>query len=132
MYYIDALRHPLNEPRHEKTCFCHMRTTKMQIRLRGFVFIIRCLDSILLPFYIPEISSLLLVAVAAQAGFSLTWSQIPKTGFLVTRLNLIANKRIHSVRIVCVCVFRFNVASTIFQSYHDGGWLRQGAQCSLL
>ena len=22
--------------------------------------------------------------------------------------------------------------STIFQSYHDGGWLRQGAQCSLL
>ena len=22
--------------------------------------------------------------------------------------------------------------STIFQSYHDGVWLRQGAQCSLL
>ena len=22
------------EPRHEKTCFCHMRTTKMQISLR--------------------------------------------------------------------------------------------------
>ena len=22
--------------------------------------------------------------------------------------------------------------STIFQSYHDGAWLRQGAQCSLL
>ena len=24
----------LNEPRHEKTCLCHMRTTKAQISLR--------------------------------------------------------------------------------------------------
>ena len=23
-----------NEPRHEKTCFCHMRTAKVQISLR--------------------------------------------------------------------------------------------------
>ena len=27
-------RHRKNEPRHEKTCFCHMRTTKAQISLR--------------------------------------------------------------------------------------------------
>ena len=34
---------------------------------------------------------------------------------------------------VCVCEFGFNVAFTNnFQSYHDGVWLRQGAQCSLL
>ena len=28
-----------------------------------------------------------LVPVAEQAGLSLIWSQTPKTGFLVTRLN---------------------------------------------
>ena len=33
-----------------------------------------------------------------------------------------------------VCLFWFNVAfnNFFFQSYHDGVWLRQGAQCSLL
>ena len=31
----DAPAHPpINEPRHEETCFSHMRTTKVQIRLR--------------------------------------------------------------------------------------------------
>ena len=29
----DTIR-TLNEPRHENTCFCHMRTTKAQISLR--------------------------------------------------------------------------------------------------
>ena len=34
---------------------------------------------------------------------------------------------------VCVCVYSgLTSFSTIFQSYHDGVWLRQGAQCSLL
>ena len=37
-------------------------------------------------FAIAEISSLLLVSVAQQAGLSLTLSQTPNTGFLVTRL----------------------------------------------
>ena len=40
------------EPQHEKTCFCHMRTTKAQISLRI------CLDSIIPVFAIYEISSL--------------------------------------------------------------------------
>ena len=32
-----------------------------------------------------------------------------------------------------VCVYSgLTSLSTIFQSYHDGVWLRQGAQCSLL
>ena len=32
-----------------------------------------------------------------------------------------------------VCVYSgLTLLSTIFQSYHDGVWLRQGAQCSLL
>ena len=33
----------------------------------------------------------------------------------------------------CVCVYSgLTSLSTILQSYHDGVWLRQGAQCSLL
>ena len=51
-------------------------------------FVVHCLDSTIPPFSIYEISSLQLVAVAAQAGLSLPCSQTPKTGFLVTRLIL--------------------------------------------
>ena len=51
-------------------------------------FIVRCLNSIIHLISISEISSLYLASVAAQAGLCLTWSQIPKTGFLVTRLIL--------------------------------------------
>ena len=50
-------------------------------------FVVRCLDSIIPLVSISEISSLYLVFVAAQAGLSLTWSQTPKTGFLVTWLK---------------------------------------------
>ena len=35
---------------------------------------------------IAEISRLKLVSVVEKAGLNLTWSQTPKTGFLVTRL----------------------------------------------
>ena len=56
------------EPRHENTCFCHMRTTKAQIS----TFVIRCLDSIISLVSISEISSLYLVSGAEQAGLSLT------------------------------------------------------------
>ena len=72
----------LYEPRHKKTCLCHMRTTKGQIR----AFLVHCLDSIIPPVSISEISSLYLASVAAQAGLSLPWSQTRRTGFLVTRL----------------------------------------------
>ena len=37
---------------------------------------------------ISEISSLYLSSVAEQAGLSLSWSKTPKTGFLVTWLNI--------------------------------------------
>ena len=50
-------------------------------------FVVRCLDSIISLVSISEISSLYLASVAEQADLSLTWSQIPKTGFLVTRLK---------------------------------------------
>ena len=49
-------------------------------------FVIRCLASIIPLVSISEILSLCLVSVAEQASLSLTWSQTPKTGFLVTWL----------------------------------------------
>ena len=49
-------------------------------------FVVCCLDSIISLVSISEISSLYLASVAAHASLSLTWSEIPKTGFLVTRL----------------------------------------------
>ena len=51
-------------------------------------FVVRCLDSTLPAVSISEISSLYLASVAAHAGLSLTWSETPKTGFLVTWLIL--------------------------------------------
>ena len=59
-------------------------------------FIVRCLDSIIPLVSITEISSLYLASVAVQAGLSFTWSQSPKTGFLVTRL-------ISLDHVVCLC-----------------------------
>ena len=56
-YIIYVHVHVHNMPRHDKTCFSPMRTKTMK-----------------------------LVSVAEQAGLSLTWSQTPKTDFLVTRL----------------------------------------------
>ena len=47
---------------------------------------ISCLDSMIPLVSISEISKLNLASVAEQAGLSRTWSEIPKTGFLVTRL----------------------------------------------
>ena len=49
-------------------------------------FVVRFLDTIIPLFAISEISRLKLASVAEQAGLSLTWSKIPKTGFLVTWL----------------------------------------------
>ena len=49
-------------------------------------FVVRCIDSIIPLVSISTILSFYLVSVAAQAGLSLTWSETPKTGFLVTWL----------------------------------------------
>ena len=66
------------EPRHEKTCFCHMQTTKAQIRLRIAshprslisTFVLRCLHSIIPLLATSKVPSLYLVSVAEQAGLS--------------------------------------------------------------
>ena len=50
------------------------------------IFLVHCLYSVIPLVSIPEISSLYLASVAVQAGLCLPWSQILKTGFLVTRL----------------------------------------------
>ena len=50
-------------------------------------FVIRCLDRIIPLVSTLKISSLLLVSVNVQAGLSLTWSETPRTGFVVTRLK---------------------------------------------
>ena len=44
-------------------------------------FVVHCLDSVIPVLVIVEISS------AEQAGLSLNWLQMPKTGFLMTWLN---------------------------------------------
>ena len=56
-------------------------------------FDFRCLDSIIPLVSMSKILSLCLASVAAQAGLSPTWSQTPKTGFLMTRLNIINQVR---------------------------------------
>ena len=68
-----------------------MRTTKVQISLHLIsTFVVRFLHSIK-PLVVKfEISSLYLASVAEQAGLSHTWSQTPNTGFLLTRLILLA------------------------------------------
>ena len=54
-------------------------------------FVVRWVDSIIPLVSISEISSLYLASVVGDASLSLTWSQTPKTGFLVTRLNYVFN-----------------------------------------
>ena len=49
-------------------------------------FVVHCLDSTIPLLAIAEISRPWQVAVAEQSGLSLSWSQTPKTGFLMTRL----------------------------------------------
>ena len=65
-------------PHHEKTCFMPYANNKdadQPAHSRSLIsaFVVRCLDSIILPFSISEISSLELFYVAEQAGLSLTW-----------------------------------------------------------
>ena len=78
------------EPRHEKTCFAiceqQRRRSDCASALSDQRLCFLCLDSVIPLLAIAKISSLYLVTVAEQAGLSLTWSQTPKTDFLVTKL----------------------------------------------
>ena len=61
-------------------------------------FVVRCLDSIIHLLAKSEIWRLLSASVARQAGLSLTWSQTPKTGFLVTRFKLEKEKKTETTK----------------------------------
>ena len=74
----------------------------------------RFLDSIIPLVSISETSSLYLASVAAQAGLSLPWSQIPKTGFLVTRLKSLLTTP-QSSRLASVCFKQIVERITPFQ-----------------
>ena len=46
-------------------------------------FVVHCLDSVMSLVSVTKISSLMLASAAEPAGLSLTWSETPKTGFLI-------------------------------------------------
>ena len=54
----EAFYNSIYEPRHEKTCLCHMLTTKAHPRSLISAFVVRCLDSIIHLVSISKISSL--------------------------------------------------------------------------
>ena len=88
-----SLTFPKIEPGHEKMCLMPHANNKgadQPAHLHSLIsaFVVRCLDSIMSQVSVIKISSLMLASVADQAGLSLTWSETPKTGFLVTRLKL--------------------------------------------
>ena len=84
----------INEPHHDKTCFSPYANNKgadqhAQPPILISAFVVRCLVNIIHLNSIPEISRLYLPSLVAHIGLCnmLTWSQSPKTGFLVTRLK---------------------------------------------
>ena len=71
--------------------YANNKCTDQPVHPRSLIsaFVVHCLDGnhgIIPLLAISEISSLWLVAVAEQAGLSLTWSQLPKTDVLATGL----------------------------------------------
>ena len=68
--------------------YANNKGTDQPAHLRSLIsaFIIRCLNRIIPLLAISKIYKSWLVSVAEQAGLSLTWSETPKTGFLVTGL----------------------------------------------
>ena len=81
------------------------------------VLVVCCLDSIPLLAKV-EISRPELVSVAERAGLCLTWSQTPKTGFLVMRLNYMPCKnssheqQVHSLNSLCCLLMKLESLAT--------------------
>ena len=86
------IRQQQSQPRHEKNLFMPYGNNKGadQPAHQGSLicaFIFCCTDSIIPLVCISEISSLYLASVAVHVGLCLTWSQTPKTGFVMMRLK---------------------------------------------
>ena len=75
-------------------------------------FVVCCLDSII---PLVSISSLYLASLAVQAGLCLTWSQTPKTDFLVTRLKYPAYLLHCDQALHCLpfCLHLLDIVSTV-------------------
>ena len=81
------LKKKLEESRHEKGVFLHMRKQRRSNRKadQRLCFRNRVRTIHLLPKF--EISSLFRSSVAEHPGLCWTWPEAPKTGLLMTRLN---------------------------------------------
>ena len=75
------------ESRHEKGGFLHMRKQRRSNREAGQCLCFR--NTVRTIYLLPkfEISSLFPSSVAEQSGLCWTWSETPKTSFLMTRPN---------------------------------------------
>ena len=79
-------------------------------------FLIRCLDSTISLVSIFQISSLYLASIAEQTGLSFTWTETPKTGFLVTRLE--------SSKSIGMGTLSYARTTEIFEPRHEKTFLR--------
>ena len=85
-YYVKLLMSQVMR----KSAFANNKGADQLAHLRSLIstFVVRGLDRIIPLVSISEISSLYLASLAKQSSLSLTWSQTPKTGFLMTALSL--------------------------------------------
>ena len=87
IYMSHVMRKPVNvicEQQRHRSASSSVQPAHRRSLISAFV--VRCLDSIVPILVISKISRLQLVSVAEQSGLSLTLSETPKTGFLVTWL----------------------------------------------
>ena len=89
------------EPGHEKSCLLSYANNKgadQPEHLRSLIsaFIVRCLDSVMSLVSVTKISSLMLASVAAQAGLSLTWSEIPEDMFSHDKAHVMTAQKVHT------------------------------------
>ena len=95
------------EPRHERTCFLNMQKQGPD-QLRGNREADQCLCFHYIDSTIPLLSkykilSLYPSSVAVQPGLCGTWSETPKTGFLMPWLILSAVSQFCHFNLVCFC-----------------------------
>ena len=80
--------------------YANNKGTDQPVHPRSLIsaFVVRFLDSIIPLVSISIISSLQLVSIAEQAGLSLTLSQTPNIGFLVTWLKSCGDGKEHKCK----------------------------------
>ena len=84
------------EPCQEKTVFA---IREQQRRSLISTFVVCCLDNMIPLVSISEISRLYIASMTAQASLRLSWSQILKTDFLMTRLCTVKMQNFRHIKI---------------------------------